>query len=145
MQRTFDAEYLARVGAGVTVCTLALTAAFLGLVALVTGEATGVGARLPVYVLVMAGAFVGSLVLLEEGRRDGTTVLTAAALIAVAAFALVSLGGEGVLFAVDEPGEALGSQLLFYLLAAALVGTGLGYWAVQHWQEVRRRASPHGL
>lgn len=148
MQRTtstLDLEYLARVGAAVTVCTLVLTAAFLGAVALVTGEATGAGTRLPLYVLVAAGAFVGGVVLIEESRHGGRTTLAAAGTIGVVAFALVGLAAEGALFAASDPSTALGSQLVFYLLATALVGTGLGYWAVHHWGTVRRRVVADGL
>lgn len=113
--------------------TLVLTASFLGVVALVTAGVTGLTDRLPFYVLAMAVAFVGGIVFLEDELREGRRILQASAGLALVTFLLVSLGGEGVAFTLQRPDQVLTSQLLFYLLAAGLIGSGLGYWGLNHW------------
>lgn len=138
MARTLDRTVAARLAALVAAGTVVLTASFVGLVALVNGGTPGFDARLPVYVLAMAVAFVGGLVLVETrygGRADGSATLVTTAAIAVAVFALVSLSGEGLVYAAENPQEVLVSRTLLYFLAAGLVGTGIAYWALQHWRE----------
>jgi len=54
-------QYL-RVAGVVIVSTVVLTAVFLGVLAVVTGKAPGLGGRVPVYMLLMAVAFVISVV-----------------------------------------------------------------------------------
>jgi hypothetical protein len=127
---------LARAGGLIAVCTLLLTADFVGLVALLTGQATGIAGRLPVYVLGMAVAFVGSLLLFETREPDGETVLKLAAGVAFGSFVVAVLGGEGVVFALTYPGQVVASHVLPYLLAAGMIATGLGYWGLNHWQEL---------
>jgi hypothetical protein len=128
-------ESLARVGALVAGCTLVLTAAFVGVVALVSGLSPGLNTRLPVYVLVMAGSFVGTLLVVERRRRDGRQIIVTAAGVGTAAFVLVALAGEGLSYAAANPTEVFDPTLILYLLAAGLIGTGLGYWGVRHWRE----------
>jgi hypothetical protein len=123
---------LARTGLFVVASTLALTASFLGLVALVTASASGLDARLPFYVLALATAFVAGIVAFEGTYRDGHRVLRAAGLAALGAFLLVGLGGEGVAYLLQERGQLVSSHLLVYFLAAGLIGTGLGYLGVRH-------------
>lgn len=135
--RRFDREALGRAGALVACCTLALTASFVGLVALVSGQAVGAGDRLPFYVLTMAAAFVVAIVLFETFGHDGRTVLASAVGVAVATLLLVGLGSEGFIHAVRHPQQVIASHLVFYFLAAAMLATGFGFWAVQHWQELR--------
>lgn len=138
MARTLDRTVAARLAAVVGGGTLVLTASFVGLIALVDGGNPGFGARLPVYVLAMAVAFVAGLLLIEtryEGRADGGSIIVTAATIAVAVFAAVTLSGEGVVYAAANPTRVLASKNLLYFLAAGLVGTGVGYWAVRHWRE----------
>ena len=139
-RRRFDAESLGRAGALVAGCTLVLTASFLGLVALVSGEAVGLSDRLPVYVLGMATAFVGSVLVAETRGLDGRGVIGAAGATALGTFVVLTLGGEGVLHAVRNPEALLTSQLLFYFLAAGMIATGFGYWAINHWQELSIRS-----
>ncbi len=124
-----------RVAALVAGSTLALTACFVGLLAAATGQVEGVGSRLPAYVLAMAVAFVATVVRLELEGYDGRPIIVSASGVAVAAFVLVTLGGEGLTYAVRNPEAVVGSQLLLYLLAAGLIGSGLGYWGVRHWRE----------
>ncbi len=139
--RRWGKATLARAGAFVAVSTVALTAAFLGIVGLLTGSVTGITERLPFYVLVTALAFVGAIVLLEESRNEALQVLVIAGVGGLFTFLLVTFGGEGVTFLLQNREEVVASQLLFYILAAGLIGTGLGYWALNHWPELSRYRS----
>jgi hypothetical protein len=134
--RRYDVESLGQAGALVAVCTLVLTASFVGLLALVAGRATGVSARLPLYVLGMAAAFVGAILWFESRSFDGRTTLATAGTVGFGTFVLALLGAEGVVYTLTNPGEVVASQLVFYFLAAGMIATGLGYWAVHHWQEL---------
>jgi len=131
-----DTESLARAGALVAACTLILTASFVGLVALLSASAPGVSGRLPLYVLGTAGAFVAAILFLEAQRVDGEQVITAAGSVAVATFIFATLSGEGAVYVLRNPGELVASQLVFYFLAAGMIATGLGYWAINHWNEL---------
>lgn len=130
-----DTEYLARVGVLVGACTLVLTASFVGVLALINGS-PGLGARLPAYVLAMAVAFVATVLFTEQRVSDGLDIIATAGAVALGAFVVVTLGSEGVIYAVEDPDGVLASQLLLYFLAAGLIGAGLGYWGVRHWQEL---------
>jgi len=140
-----DRRRAARLGGVVLVSTLVLTAAFVGVLALVSGGNDGVGGRLPVYVLAMAVAFVGFVVLVEQrldarpGPIDGRRVLGTAGAFALTVLLAVSLSGEGVVYAVRNPDRVVASEVFLYFLAAGLVGTGLGYWGLRHWQEFAGR------
>jgi len=135
-QGRFNHGALTQAGIFVALSTLALTASFLGLVALVTGTVTGSNARLPVYVLGTALAFVVAILRFEEEYHTGRRVLEAAAVAAAGTFVLLLFGGEGVAYLLQRPEQVVSSQSLFYLLAAGLIGTGLGYWGLHHWQEL---------
>lgn len=128
--------FVARAVVVVLVCTLALTFSFFGLVAIVTGETGAFISRLPFYVLGTAAAFVGTILLLEEHRRDGEAIIVMATVAAAVAFLVLALGVEGVAYAVERPGEVLTSQLFLYLTAAGMIATGLGYWGLHHWREL---------
>ncbi|WP_335999817.1 hypothetical protein [Halorientalis halophila] len=138
--RRFDAESIGRAGALVATCTLILTASFVGLVALVSGETAGLSQRLPVYVLGMATAFVGAVLLTEAQGLDGRTVIAAAGATALGTFVVLTLGGEGVLHAIQNPEALVTSHLLFYFLAAGMIATGFGYWGINHWNELSIRS-----
>jgi hypothetical protein len=124
---------LGRLAAVIGFSTAALTASFVGLVALATGSVSGTLSRVPFYLLVTAAVFVAGVVLFEESRHDGRRALVAATLVAAATLFVVGFGGEGVIYALEDPEEAIRSQLFTYLLSAALIGTGVGYWA---WRNV---------
>jgi hypothetical protein len=133
-----DGQRLARVGGVVGISTLILTATFIGVVALLSGGNGDLGARLPLYVLAMALGFVGVVVLSEQRygtRANGPSVLGTAGGVAFTVFVVVSLAGEGLVFASNNPGDVVLSELFLYFLAAGLIGTGLGYWGVRHWRE----------
>lgn len=132
---------LGRLAAVVVLSTAVLTASFVGLVALATGSVSGTHSRLPAYLLVTAGVFVAVVVLTEESRHEGRRALVAAVLAAAATLFVVGLGSEGVVYALEKPEEAVRSQLFTYLLSAALIGTGVGYWGWRNWEALR----PGGL
>jgi hypothetical protein len=134
--RGWSRDALARAGLFVLASTVALTASFLGVVGLLTGEVTGLNNRLPLYVLVMALAFVAAIVTFEEEYREAVLVLQFSVLGAAATFLLVTFGGEGVAYLVQNSQAVVASQLLFYILAAGLIGTGIGYWTLNHWSDL---------
>lgn len=134
-----DREFAARAGGVVVASTVLLTASFVGVVAFLTGETAGVGGRLPFYVLAMAVAFAGTIFALDDANADGGRVITATGGVAVASFVLVTLGVEGVVFAVRYPGRVLASNLVVYFAAAGLICTGLAFWALRHWREFAER------
>jgi nitrate/nitrite transporter NarK len=142
--RRWSRNTLARAGLFVAVSTIALTASFLGVVGLLTGRVSGLTNRLPFYVLAMAVAFVGSIVVLEEEYRRASQILQLSVIVTVVTFVLVTLGGEGVSYLVQNREEVVTSQLIFYILAAGLIGTGFCYWALQHWSELARDGTELG-
>lgn len=139
--RWFDGQ-VKQVALLVAVSTVLLTADFVGVLALLSGNAAGLDDRFPVYVLVMAIAFVITIVGLAHYDAEGRTVLSAATGVSVLALVAGALAGEGVRYAVREPATVFDVQLLFYLLAAGLIGTGLSFWTVNYWREfVRTRTT----
>lgn len=134
--RARDTDVLVQAGVFIALSTLALTASFLGLVGLLTGSVTGIENRLPYYVLGLALAFVGAIVAFEREYHDGSVVIRLAAIAAACTFLLVVLAGEGVAFLVQQPETVVSSQSLFYFLAAGLIGTGLGYVGMRHWEDL---------
>lgn len=136
-QFTEDRPVLARIGSLLAGTTLALTLAFFGVLAFATGEAAGVGERVPFYVLGAAVTFASALIVLDRRSRDGRDLLVVSIVLALVTFCLVALGVEGLAYAFTRPGEALASNQPLYLLSAALFSTGLGYWGANHWREFR--------
>lgn len=116
--------------------TVVLTADFVGVLALVSSPAPDVAARVPLYTLAMAGAFVATIYGFVRYGADARTVLLSATGFGVAAFVLVGLAVEGLVFAIDHPEDVFGSQLVVYFLAAGLIGTGIGYWLVAYWRDL---------
>lgn len=136
LRRDPDPPVYGRLGVLVLACTAALTLSFVGLVSLATGDAGNVGGRFPFYVLGTALAFVATILMVDGPGRDGRAVLFVAAVGAGAAFVVLSLGAEGLLYAVRHPESALATRSMLYLVAAGLIGTGVGYWALRHWREL---------
>ncbi len=135
-QREWSQSALARAALFVVASTVALTASFLGVVGLLTGEVGGLNNRLPFYVLVMALAFVAAIVTFEEEFREASVILQFSVGVGAATFLLVTFGGEGLSFLYQNHQEVVASQLLFYITAAGLIATGIGYWALNHWSEL---------
>lgn len=129
-------QFFVRVSVVVAVATLFLTASFVGLLALLNGDLRGSSSRIAWYLTIAAVAFVGVIILLETQDAAGTSIITTAAIVAVIVFVLVSLGVEGFLYAVRNPAAVFVSQTILYFFAAALIGSGVGYWALRHWREV---------
>lgn len=115
--------------------TILLTASFLGILALLTNRASGFSGRFPYYVLLMAIGFVAALFLLERPTLEGTQILVATLGLTVTIFVIVTLAGEGLFYAMEYPDEVLVSNLIVYLVAAALIGSGLAFWSIRHWRE----------
>lgn len=137
---TEDGDYYIRTTVLVAAFTVILTTNFVGAMGLLTGQVTGTTERLPFYVLLGAIVFVGTILVLEASGYDGRAVLTAAVTASAFGFVFVVLGGEGLVFAWHDPDAILTSQLLVYFVAAAVIGTGLGYWGLRHWREFARGA-----
>lgn len=138
--RSDGRDYLVRTTVLVGIFTVVLTTNFIGIMAMVTDRASGSTARLPIYVFGAAVVFIAAIILLEMSNYDGRSVLTASVTAALFGFVLIFLGGEGLVFAWRYPSEVLTPQLLLYFLAAAVIGTGLGYWGLRHWREFARQA-----
>lgn len=126
---------LPRAAVLVAVSTAIVTAAFVGIVALVAGDVDDLTGRLPFYVLVMATVFVAFVFLIDSRGSDGQTVIISSIGVALLGFLVVLLSGEGVVFLVRRPDQLLASQLIVYLVSAGLVCTGLAYWGLRHWRE----------
>ncbi|WP_435116458.1 hypothetical protein [Halolamina sp. C58] len=70
-----------------------------------------------------------------DGREERS--LGAAIAGAFAVLLAVGLGAEGVVYAWAHPAAVFELQLLGYLLSAALMGTGVGVWAVRRLDALR--------
>jgi hypothetical protein len=136
--KRFSRDTLAQAGLFVVASTIALTASFLGIVGLMTGEVTGLTTRLPFYVLLTAIAFVASIVIFEEEYREGAWVLQLSVLLSATTLILATFGGEGMSYLYQNQEQVVTSQLIFYILSAGLIGTGICYWALQHRSELTR-------
>lgn len=130
-----DRPFVWRIVIVVVMSTLVLTAAFVGLLAVLTGSATGIGDRFPVYTLAMSIVFVVSLLVVERRRSGSLAILVTTIGIALAGFVIATLGGEGIIYTVRYPDRVLGSQLVVYFAAAGLICTGLGYWGLKYWRQ----------
>ncbi|AKH97491.1 hypothetical protein [Halanaeroarchaeum sulfurireducens] len=133
--RSLDVETVGQAVVPVAGSTVLLTAAFLGILALLTNRATGFADRFPYYVLLMAVGFVVALFLLERPTLEGTQILVATLGLTLTTFVVVTLAGEGITFAIKHPDEVLVSNLIMYLVSAALIASGLVFWSVRHWRE----------
>lgn len=130
-----ERAFVRRAVAVVAAATVVLTAAFVGIVALVKGSALGVGGRVPFYVLGGAVVFIVTLVALENPMKGGLQILTVTVAVSAVGFALIALAGEGLIYAARYPRSVFGSSLVVYFLAAAIVCTGTVYWGINHWRE----------
>jgi len=136
-QQQFSTRLLGVIG----FCTLLLTASFVGVLALVSGDIVNLLSRIPWYVVIASIAFIITILLLENADADGQAVILSAGFIGVLAFISTLLSVEGVLYAIEFPERVFVSQLVLYLFAAGLIGTGVGYWALNHWREFTRSSS----
>ena len=128
-------QFFIRVSVVITITTVFLTASFIGVLAVLDGEVNAFSTRLPWYLSATALAFVGTIVLLEDQGTSGASIITTALIVSVLVFAIVGLGVEGMFYAVEFTDRVFVSQLVVYFFAAALMGTGFGFWALRHWRE----------
>lgn len=133
-------SFYTRITVIIAACTVILTFSLLGILAIVSGDLTATSDRLPWYLVVGALAFVASIVLLEGHGATGREIIVTASITAIWSFVLIALAIEGLRFTVQQPEEVFVSRTLLYFLAAALMGTGVAYWALHHWREFTGRA-----
>lgn len=131
-----DAETLLTIAGLIVGSTAILTAAFVGILGLVTGEVTDIGARLPFYAVLGGLLFVASVIALTRLNSPAHTVVIGSTGITAVGFTFIFLDGEGILFAVNNPDTVFSSQLVWYLFTAGLIATGLAYWLVNYWREL---------
>lgn len=126
---------LLRAGAVIGASTIVVTLSFIGILALVSEGPGGLGERIPFYLILMGLAFVSTILILEYYQTDGQIIIITASVIGFLTLIAATLSVEGVLYAVAYPEDVLVSQLVYYFVAAGLISTGLGFWAVNHWRE----------
>lgn len=131
--------FFLRVSLLISVCTLILTASFVGVLSFLSGHIMGLQGRTPWYIVVAAVVFVATVILLEGYGATGQTIIVTAIITTAAAGLAIPLAIEGVYFAIRFPEEVFVSQLVLYFFAAGLFGTGLGYWGLNHWREFTGR------
>ncbi len=85
----------------------------------------------------MLSLFTAVLLVVDHSRTHGLTILGRAVVVAVLCFLTVSLGTEGLVYTVRYPRTVVGSYLFVYLLSAAAIASGLGYWAARNRRDVR--------
>ncbi|WP_049981840.1 hypothetical protein [Halolamina rubra] len=134
-------RFLVRMAAIVGCCSLLLTASFVGVLAIVSGNVGDLGTRIPAYLIVMAVAFVVTVVALERNEIDGRLILMTTVVISGVTFLLSLLAVEGVYYTIRSPAAVFNTQLVYYMLSAGLVATGLGYWSLNHWREFTGRVN----
>lgn len=129
--------FFVRVTALIGICTLLLTASFIGVLAFISGSGyiSNLQSRMPWYIVIAAVGFVGTIILLEANDSSGRVILITAAITTLITAILIPLAVEGILFAFQFPEKVFVSQLVLYFFAAGLIGTGLGYWGINHWRE----------
>ena len=120
----------------IVACTVALTFSFFGIVALATSATSGIAERLPFYAFGMAAIFVATIVFLDQKGFDGRAIIVAAFGSGVLSLVLLSLGGEGVVYVIENRQTVAQSNQFMYLVAAGLMTTGVSYWVLRHWQDL---------
>ena len=128
-------QFFVRIAVIMGTCTLLLTFSFVGILAIISGDLSEPTSRLPWYLVVAALAFVAVIVLLEVYGATGREIIISALMTGVWGFIVTALSVEGVIYAISHPQEVFTSQLVLYFLAAAMLGTGIAYWALHHWRE----------
>ena len=136
MLSEFRKKYLLRTGGLIISSTIILTASFIGILSFLDGNTTGLSARNPYYLVFAALIFTVSVIFLERNDVAGRIIIATAIAMGVASFILLALAFEGIIYTVNNPEEVFVSQLILYFIAAGLVGTGFGYWALKHWREL---------
>lgn len=128
-------RYLARTSGLATASTLVLTASFIGVLSFIESATAGIWNRVPWYLVAAAVLFTATVVLLERHDASGKVIIGTATISGVIAFVVITLMIEGLFYTVRYPEEVFVTQYVLYFLAAGLLGTGIGYWGIQHWRE----------
>lgn len=137
-EREVDREELAERAPLIGGSIVVLAGLAVGAASFIDGPTPGFGVRLPIYVLAGAVVFVGALLAMRYSPRNSRAVLGRAMLAGVLGFAVVGLGVEAVIYAF----VVVAPHLSLYLLSAAVVGCGLGYWSVRNWHTVDNLTRP---
>ena len=124
-----------RASALVAVSTLALTASFIGVLAILEGQTAGIRGRHPWYLVVGCATFVTMVIFLEGHSNSGKAILTTAGIVTVLSYVSITLTVEGLVYMIRFPETVFVSQLMLYFVAAGLLATGIGFWALHHWRE----------
>lgn len=140
-----ERDVLVQAGPLICATTLALTAAFLGIVGIASGNAGGLVGRLPLYVLAGSVGFVAALLVTEHSDYYGREALVSAAVIGAVGFVMIGLGTEGVVYGINHPDAVVASHLSVYLLSAAMIASGIGYWTVRNWRDLSGIVNTSGL
>lgn len=128
-------EFFLRIGSIIAVFTLVLTASFVGILAVLSGQMQAYEGRIPWYLVGAALTFVSVIILLEVNKAPGQTIIVTAVVVGAITFLGLFLSVEGFAFAIHNPEIIILEQLGLYFFAAALVATGIGYWGLKHWRE----------
>lgn len=124
-----------RAGVAVFLSTIVLTMSFIGILALLRADYTAVDGRLPFYLIVTGVVFVATILVLEYYGTRGQVIILTATVIGALSFVASLLSVEGVVYTIEHPERVIVDQLVYYFVAAGLICTGLGFWAVNHWRE----------
>ncbi|WP_435346103.1 hypothetical protein [Haloarchaeobius sp. HRN-SO-5] len=131
-----------RAAVSVAGSTVLLTLAMIGVLSALNGGNGNITSRLPFYVFGVALVFVVTLLLLDDPGANGRHVLVAVVGISLFAFGLITLIGEGVVYAYEHQSDVFVPELLLYIAATGLVCTGVGVWSLRHWREFTNRTDP---
>jgi len=140
-----ERDVLVQAGPLICATTLALMAAFLGIVGIASGNAAGLVGRLPLYVLAGSVGFVAALLAAEHSQYYGREGVVTAAAVGIIDFVMIGLGTEGVIYGLTYPEAVVASHLSAYLLSAAMITSGLGYWTARNWRDVTAAIDTNGL
>lgn len=128
-------RYFARTTGLATASTLVLTASFIGILSFIEDATIGLWGRIPWYLVAAAILFTATVVLLERHDANGKVIIGTATISGAIAFVVIMLMIEGLFFMFRNPEDVFVTQYVLYFLAAGLLGTGIGYWGIQHWRE----------
>ncbi|MDZ5811759.1 hypothetical protein U4E84_10450 [Halorubrum sp. AD140] len=134
-------RYFIRTGVLAGLSTVIMTASFIGILAVIENQVSGLESRAPWYLVFAAFAFTVTVVFLERNDVVGRVIIGTALALGIVSFLLSMLTVEGLFYTIRNPEDVFVSRLVLYFLAAGLVGTGFGYWAINHWREF---TSPDG-
>lgn len=134
-KRTIFENFYAKILSLVAICTVILTAAFVGIIAFISGDINEFNSRLPYYTVLLGAAFVLTIILLESQHTKGQDILITSVTVSIITTVVSLLAVEGTLFAYRFPERVFVSQLVVYFTGASLIAIGFGFWGIRHWRE----------